>query len=31
MAAGCTCKTNDIQEAKKMILNYIEELDIYGI
>ena len=31
MAAGCTCNTQDIDEAKKMILNYIEELNIYGI
>lgn len=30
MAAGCTCHTEDIQEAKKMLIDYIKESD-YGI
>jgi phosphoesterase RecJ-like protein len=31
MAAGCTCKTTDIKEAKDMLLEYIKETNIYGI
>lgn len=30
MAAGCTCYTDDIHDAKKMVLNYLKESD-YGI
>ncbi len=30
MAAGCTCHTDDIVEAKKMVLNYLKESN-YGI
>ena len=31
MAVGCSCNTTNIQEAKDMILKYIQEIKIYDI